>query len=135
MVQKYYEKLDKFFQRGQIQDAEQCRRFLVKLKLEIRKFCVVKTYIDIEEVVVIVVEIECVLGELGETPYEPMKEEQDETMFGESTTNRQLHVLNEIFINLFGKGINGKVGPNTTFFFNTNNHCQLCYSKEHSLNT
>jgi hypothetical protein len=25
-------------------------------------------------------EIERVLGELGETPYEPMKEEQDETM-------------------------------------------------------
>jgi hypothetical protein len=30
--------------------------------------------------VIVVAEIEHVLGELGETPYEPMKEEQDETM-------------------------------------------------------
>ncbi len=42
----------------------------------------VRTYIDIEEVVVVVVEIERILGELGETPYEPMKEEHDETTSG-----------------------------------------------------
>ncbi len=57
--------------------------------------------------VIVVVEIECVLGELRETPYEPMKEEQDETMSGESTIDRQLHVLNETFIIFFGKGTNG----------------------------
>jgi hypothetical protein len=61
-----------------------------------------------------------------------MKEKQDETTFGESTTNRQFHVLNETLINFFGKGINGKVEPNTTFSINTNNHCQLCRSKEHT---
>jgi hypothetical protein len=82
-------------------------------------------------VVVVAAEIERVLGKLGETPYELMKEEQDETMFGESTTNRQLHVLNETFINFFGKGIDGKAGLNTTFSTNTNNRCQLCRSKEH----
>jgi len=27
-------------------------------------------------------------GKLGETPYEPMREEQDEVAFGESTTDR-----------------------------------------------
>jgi hypothetical protein len=79
-------------------------------------------------VVVTTVEIEQVLGKLGETPYEPMKEEQDETMSGESTTDRQLNVLNETFINLFGKGTNGKAGPSSTFSINTNNHCQLCQS-------
>jgi len=73
--QKYYERLDKLFQRGQIQDAEHHRRFLAKLKPKIRKLCVVTTNIDIEEMVVVVAEIERVLGELGETPYEPMKEE------------------------------------------------------------
>jgi hypothetical protein len=31
--------------------------------------CVIGTYVDIKEVVVVVVEIEKVLGELGETPY------------------------------------------------------------------
>jgi len=68
-----------------------------------------------------------VLGQLGETPYEPMKERQDEMASGKSTTNRQ---LNEIFINFFRKGIDGKVGPNATFLTNSN-CCQLCNSKEH----
>jgi len=39
-------------------------------------------------VVVAAIEIERVLGELGETPYEPIKEEQDETTFRKSTTNQ-----------------------------------------------
>jgi hypothetical protein len=77
-------------------------------------------------VVTIVVEIERVLGELGEIPYKPMKEEQDETMSGKSTTNGQLHVLNETLINFLGKGTDGKVGPNLIVYVNTNNHCQLC---------
>jgi hypothetical protein len=55
------------------------------------------------------IEIERVLGELGETPYEPMKEEHDETMSGKSIIDCQLHVLNETFINFFGKGIDGKL--------------------------
>ncbi len=78
------------------------------------------------------VEIERVLGELGETPYASMKEKQDETMFGKSTTDRQLHVLNETLINFFGKGSDGKARPSSTFSVNTNNGCQLCRSKEHT---
>jgi len=34
-VQKYYERLDKLFQKGRIQDAEQKRRFLARLRPEI----------------------------------------------------------------------------------------------------
>jgi hypothetical protein len=64
-----------------------------------------------------------------------MKEKQDETTFGESTTNRQFHVLNEILINFFRKGTDGKVGPSTSFFFNIHNRCQLCHSKEHTTST
>lgn len=47
----------------------------------------VKTYTDIEEVVIVVTKIEKVLGQLGETPYEPMKEEQNEMASKKSTTN------------------------------------------------
>jgi len=83
-------------------------------------------------VVTIVVEIECVLGELGDTPYKPMKEEQDETMSRKSTTDGQLHVLDETLINFLGKGTNGKVGPSLTVSVNTNNHCQLCRSRKHT---
>ncbi len=77
-VQKYFERFDKLFQRGMIQDAKHKRRFLVKLRPEIQKLCAVRTFIDIEELVGAAIELERVLGELGETPYEPPKEEQKE---------------------------------------------------------
>jgi hypothetical protein len=48
------------------------------------------------------------------TFYEPLKEEHKEiTFYKESNTNRQLHALNEICINFFGKGTNNKVGINS----------------------
>jgi len=77
-VQKYFEHLDKLFQRGKIQNVEQRRRFMARLRLEIRKLGVVKTFTDIEELVGATTKLERVLGKLGETPYEPLKEEQEE---------------------------------------------------------
>ncbi len=77
-VLKYFERLDKLFQRGRIPDAEQRRRFLGRLRPEIRKLCVVRMFADIEELVGVATELERVLGELGETPYKPLKEEQEE---------------------------------------------------------
>jgi predicted component of viral defense system (DUF524 family) len=75
-VQKYFERLDKLFRKGQIQDAEQHKRFLARLRPEIRKLCVVRTFANIEELLGAAIEVERVLGELGETPLEPLKEEQ-----------------------------------------------------------
>ncbi len=49
-----------------------------KLRPEIRKMCVVRIYTDIEEMVGVATELERVLGELGETPFEPLKEEHEE---------------------------------------------------------
>jgi len=77
-VQKYFECLNKLFQRGRIPDVEQTRRFLARLRPEIWKLCVVRTFTDIEELVGATTELERVLGELGETPFEPLKEEQEE---------------------------------------------------------
>jgi hypothetical protein len=37
--------------------------------------CVVRNLADIEELVGATIELERVLGELGETPFEPLKEE------------------------------------------------------------
>jgi hypothetical protein len=48
------------------------------LRPEIRKICVVKTYADIEKMVGAATELERVLGELSETPFELLKEEQEE---------------------------------------------------------
>jgi hypothetical protein len=44
---------------------------------KICKLCVVNTFIDIKKLVGAIVDLERVLGELGETPYEPLKEEQE----------------------------------------------------------
>jgi len=51
---------------------------LAKLRLEIRKFYVVKTFANVEELVAAATELERLLGELGETPFEPLKEEHEE---------------------------------------------------------
>ncbi len=59
---------------------------MARLRPEIRKLCVVRTFVDIEELVGAATELERVLGELGETPFEPLKEEHvshtDTTMCG-----------------------------------------------------
>jgi hypothetical protein len=67
--------LDRFFRKGRISDVEQRRRFLAKLRPEIRKLCIVRNFTDIEKLVGAASEVERVLGELGETPFEPLKEE------------------------------------------------------------
>jgi hypothetical protein len=74
-VQKYFEHLNKLFQRGRLQDVEQRQRVLAKLRLEIRKLCIVRTFIDIEKLVKAMAKLERLLGELKETSYELLKEE------------------------------------------------------------
>jgi len=58
-VQKYFERLDKLFQRGGIQDVKQRRRFMVRLRPEIQKLCVVRTFIDIKELMEVTTWKEC----------------------------------------------------------------------------
>ncbi len=48
----------------------------------------VKTYTNIEEMVITTTKIERVLRDLGETPYGPLREEKDEDITGESSTNK-----------------------------------------------
>jgi hypothetical protein len=97
-VQKYFERFDKLFQRGRIPDAEQRRRFLARLRPEIRKLCIVRTFIDIEELVGAAIELERVLGEIGETPFEPLKEEQEKGV-EETLMEKQVTALNNTLVN------------------------------------
>jgi hypothetical protein len=92
-VQRYFERLDKLFQQGKIPDAEQRRRFLGMLRPKIRKNCVVKTYANIEEMVDAATELERVLGELGETPFEPLKEEQEEGVARQRWRSKSMHLM------------------------------------------
>jgi hypothetical protein len=82
--------------------VEQRRRFLARLRPKIRKLCVVRVFADIEKLVGATTEVERVLGELGETPYEPLREEQEEDT-SESTVEKQVTALNNTLIN-FLKG-------------------------------
>jgi len=63
----------------------------------------VRTFTDIEELVGAATEVEKVLGELGETPYESLREEQEEETSG-SNVEKQVAALNDTLINFF-KGI------------------------------
>jgi len=48
------------------------------MRPEIRKLCVVRTFRNIEELIGATMKLQRVLRELGETPYEPLKKEQEE---------------------------------------------------------
>jgi len=62
---------------------------------------VVRHYVNMECLLAFALEVEKFLGELGETPYEPFKEEHEESMsIGETIVEKQIQVLNESLISL-----------------------------------
>jgi len=126
-VQKYFEHLDKLFQKGKIQDTEQKRRFLARLRPEIRKLCVVRTFIDIEELVGAATEVERVLGELRETPYESLRVEHEEETSG-SNVEKQVAVLNDTLINFFKGNLHEPASSSSSTVFGG---CQLYKGGDH----
>jgi hypothetical protein len=130
-VQKYFERLDKLFRKGQILDVEQKRRFLARLRPEIRKLCVVRTFTDIEELVGAATEVERVLGELGETPYEPLREEQEKKT-SESNMEKQVNVLNNALINFFRENV---VNPASSSYSIMFEGCQIYRRRDHVATT
>jgi len=90
---------------------------------------VVRTYIDIKEMVIIATKIKKVLGDLGETPYDPFREEKDEDAIGDSFTNKQLLVLNETLIHFF-RGFGNRNGASASSYGNTS-RCQLCQDDDY----
>jgi len=130
-VQKYFECLNKLFQRGRIQDAEQKRRFLARLRPKIRKLCVVKTFTDIEELIATAIELKKVLGELGETPYEPLKKEQEKGT-SETIMEKQVNALNNTLINFFKGTIHNPEATSSSTAFGG---CQICKGGDHLATT
>jgi hypothetical protein len=126
-VQRYFERLDRFFRKGKIADAEQRRRFLARLRPEIRKLCVVRNFADIEELVGAASEVERVLGELGETPFEPLKEEQEEGVT-EMSMEHQVANLNNTLINFFKGGVPNSIPPLSPNQFK---ECRICKGRDH----
>jgi hypothetical protein len=129
-VQLYYDRSEKLFVNGIIINAKRQRRFLTKLRPELRKLLVIRTYQNMDELLTATIEVEKVLGEIGETPYEPLQEKREEVLvLGETNIDKHLQVLNDTLVNYFGKGRDGKVvltlGRNNTI------QCQLCRLEEH----
>jgi len=119
------------FRKGRLQDAEQKRRFLARLRPEIRKLCVVRTFANIEELVGVATEVERVLGELGETPYEPLKEEQEEES-SQTIMEKQVTALNNTLINFFKGAV---LNPKASLFSTVFGGCQICKRGDHMATT
>jgi hypothetical protein len=126
-VQKYFERLDKLFRKGKIPDVEQRKRFLARLRPEIRKLCVVRMFADIEELVGAATEVERVLGELGETPYESFREEQEEET-SKSNVEKQVIALNNTLIHFFKGNSHDPASSSSSTVFGG---CQLCKGGDH----
>ncbi len=104
---------------------------MARLRPEIRKLCVVRTFTDIEELVSSATELERVLGELGETPFEPLKEEQEEGVT-ETMMEKQVIALNNTLINFLNGNVPNLVATSTSTMFGG---CQICKGGDHIATT
>ncbi len=84
-------------------------------------------FADIEKLVGAAIEVERVLGELGETPFEPLKEEQEEGVT-EMTMEHQVANLNNTLINFFKGGVPDSI---PTFSSSQSKECQICKGRDH----
>jgi hypothetical protein len=90
-------------------------------------------YANIEKMFVIAKEVERVLGELGEMPFEPLKEEHEEGIKNDIALKNQVTAFNESFINFF-KGYLFGVGA-IALIANSFTMCQICRSTYHITTT
>ncbi len=86
-----------------------------------------RTFADIEELVGAGTEVERVLGELGETPYESLREEQEEKT-SESNVEKQVAALNNTLINFFKGNSHDPASSSSSTVFGG---CQLCKGGDH----
>jgi hypothetical protein len=89
--------------------------------------CVIRTFTNIEELVRVAAKLERVLGELGETAYEPLKEEQEEGV-SKTMMEKQVIASNNTLINFFkGSVPNHDASSFSTMF----EGCQICKGGNH----
>jgi len=90
-----------------------------------------RTFTDIEKLVSAATELEKVLGELGETPYEPLREEQEEET-SETMMEKQVMALNNTLINFFKRTMhNPETSSSSTVF----GGCQIYKGGDHLATT
>jgi hypothetical protein len=84
-------------------------------------------FANIKELVGAATEVERVLGELGETLYEYLPEEQEEET-SESNVEKQVAALNNTLINLFKGNSHDPTSSSSSTLFGA---CQLCKGGDH----
>ncbi len=62
-------------------------------------------YVNMDVVFVTILEVEWVLVKLGETLFEPLKEEQEDGIVVNVAVEKQISVFNESLINFFKQGV------------------------------
>ncbi len=87
-------------------------RLLAHLHLDIKKLFIVRSYANVEEILVVAKEVERVLGELGKTPFGPLNEKQEEGVISNIVLEKYVIILNEFFIKIF-KGAPSSVGTSS----------------------
>jgi hypothetical protein len=92
---------------------------------------VVRAFVDIEELVGAATEVEKVLGELRETPYEPLREEQEKET-SKSNVEKQVTALNSTLINFFKKNAHNPASSSFSIVFGG---CQICRVEDHMATT
>ncbi len=74
------------------------------------------------------------LGEIGKTSYELLQLDwEEELIIRKTSIDKQLQVINDILVNYFGHGIDGKKGPSLGMINII--QCQHCRLKEHIAST
>ncbi len=79
----------------------------------------------------VAIELERVLVELGETPFEPLKEEQEEGV-AKTLMENQVAILNNTLINFFKGSVPNPVSSSSSTLFR---ECQICKGKDHIATT
>ncbi len=87
-----------------------------------------RTYANIEEVVDAATELERVLGELSETPFQPLKEEQEEGI-AETTMEKQVNAFNDSLINFMKGNVSRPTTSSSSTLFT---RCQICKEGDHT---
>jgi len=88
---------------------------------------VVRTFANIEELVSAATELERVLGELGETPFAPLKEEQEEGVT-KTMMEKQVTALNNTLINFLKGNVPNLVTSSSPTMFGG---CLICKGGDH----
>jgi hypothetical protein len=93
----------------------------------------VGSYVNVKEMLLVAKEMERMLGELGETPFEPLKEEHEEGMHNDTMLEKQVNAFNESFINFFkGSSFVDGVSPLRTI---NSTMCQIYKANDHIITT